>query len=108
MHAVDIRHEIEQLGDLGKIPKITFVSHKSDDVPLPSAEQIKDILSYQLEQSEKLDDIEGADVNCSERDSSDALAHIKQFKKKTDTLGFDHKSAMDKIMKSIRNTDPAS
>ena len=59
MHAVDIRHEIEQLGDLGKIPKIIFVYHKSEDVPLPSAEQIQDILSYQVEQSENLDEIEG-------------------------------------------------
>ena len=102
MHAVDIRHEIEQLGDLGKIPKIIFVYHKSEDVPLPSAEQIQDILS------ENLDEIEGAEVKSSERDSSDVVAHVKLLEKRTDTLGFDHKSAMDKIMKSIRNTGSTS
>lgn len=105
VHSVDIRHEIVQLGDLGKIPKIIFVCHKSEDVPLPSAEQIQDILSYQLKQSEKLHHEEGAEVNISDCDSS---ADIKLFEKRADTLGFNHKSAMDKIMKSITNSDPTS
>ena len=100
MHARDIRHEIEQLADIGKIPKIIFIPHKSDTISVPTAEEIENILSYQHQQSEILEDEEGA-LNMAESDSSDKFSHVLSSEKRTDVLGFDRKSAMDKVMEAV-------
>ena len=52
--AADIRYEIEELRDLGQIPKITFLRHNSEALPIPSAKEIEELLTRQKDNSESL------------------------------------------------------
>ena len=102
-YAIDIRHEMQQMADLGKIPKIIFVYHKTDTVPMPTAKEIEEILTYQRENSLTCEeDIERDECQY----ANDPYAHIKCLKPRTDVLGFDRERAMKQVLQSIAESHP--
>ena len=98
-HANDIRYEIQQLGTLGKIPKISFMNYQ-EGLSVPTAEELQEIIKHQYEKSQESND-SLYEIEPSENDSSDAYDCISRLEKKSDALGFDRKSALEKIVKSI-------
>ena len=69
--AADIRYEIEELRDLGQIPKITFLRHNSEALPIPSAKEIEELLTRQKDNSESLDSEEESENEQSVVDEDD-------------------------------------
>ena len=104
--AKDIRHEMQQFADIGKLPKIVFVLHQPDALPMPSPEEVQKILEYQKEHSTNCDMEEHDVTSESVCNEVDAYAHIRSLKKETDALGFDRKAAMDKILYSMDKSHP--
>lgn len=106
LSAKNIRHEMQQFADIGKLPRIVFVLHKPDGLPMPSPEEVQKILEHQKEHATNCDMTEDGVASESDCDGDDAYAHIRSLKKQTDALGFDRKAVMDKILYSMDKSHP--
>ena len=103
--AADIRYEIEELKDLGQIPKITFVRNNSEALPIPSAKEIEEILTRQIDNSETLES-ETESENESNEEHEKQLAYVQTLEKRTDVLGFDRQSVIEKVQRTLRSYPP--
>ena len=109
--ASNIRSEIQQFADLGKIPKIVFVFDKQmSSLTMPTSEEIQRLLAYQTSET----------VSSSSNNSNDELAESEvtnepktdkycdtdpnSSKMRTDSLRLDRKKIMDKILTSIEKS----
>ena len=72
---------------------------------MPSAKEIEDILARQIANSEKLDHEPDCEID-GDQVYKDQLAEINSLKKRTDVLGFDRQSVMDKVKKSVNAYRP--
>ena len=104
--AADIRYEIEEFKDMGKIPKICFLRDTSQNtLSIPSKKEIEDMLARQLENSEIIDSKSDGETD-SDQEYMNQLEQIRTFKKRTDVLGFDRESAMKKVQMTMNSYRP--
>ena len=85
-----------------KVPELIFLSflHYQEGLSVPTAEELQDIIKHQYEKSQESND-SLYEIEPCENDSSDTCDYISRLEKKSDALGFDRKSALEKIVRSI-------
>ena len=104
--AADMRYEIEEFKDIGKIPKICFIRDTSQNtLSIPSKKEIEDMLAQQLENSEKIDSKTDSESD-GDQEYMKQLEHMKTLKKRTDVLGFDRESVMKKVQMTMNSYRP--
>jgi len=110
-HSNDIRVEMEQFSQLGRIPTLAFVYADNDTMPLPTPEDIKGIVDAQKANAAKVETVGGGADCSSDADFEEKTAleynHLRYLKPRTDTLRFDRSHVLEKIMNEIKLSSPA-